>query len=162
MLLHRRAILGLIGAGLALRVAPAAASGEARRIQREIEEATAKGRPWQVPPALIVSGRINLPDGAHLVGARGRSRIMLAGEGPLFSAQGVQRLTLQGVVFDGGGARAGRDKGVLQFRDVPNLRIEDCGIERFGGNGLMLERCGGRVGGERLPRSRSRRALCAR
>ncbi len=145
MLLHRRAILGLIGAGLALPVTPAVASGDARRIQREIEEATARGRPWQVPAGLTVSGRINLPDGAHLVGARGRSRIMLVGEGPLFSAERVQRLTLQGVVFDGGGARAGRDRGLLQFRDVPDLRIEDCGIERFGGNGLMLERCGGRV-----------------
>ncbi len=145
MLLHRRAILGLIGAGLALPVAPAAASGDARRIQREIEEATARGRPWMVPAGLTVSGRIALPDGAHLVGVRGRSRIMLAGEGPLFTAQGVQRVTLQGVVFDGGGARAGRDRGLLQFRDVPDLRIEDCGIERFGGNGLMIERCGGRV-----------------
>lgn len=144
-MLHRRAILGLIGAGLALPAGPALASGDARRIQREIEEATARGRPWQVPVGLTVSGRINLPDGAHLVGARGRSRIMLAGEGPLFSAQGVQRLTLQGVVFDGGGVRAGRDRGLLQFRDVSDLRIEDCGIERFGGNGLMVERCGGRV-----------------
>ncbi len=145
MLLHRRAILGLVGAGLALPIDAAVASGDARRIQREIEEATARGRPWPVPAGLTVSGRINLPDGAHLVGARGRSRIMLAGEGPLFTAQGVQRLTLQGIVFDGGGARAGRERGLLQFRDVPDVRIEDCGIERFGGNGLMLERCGGRV-----------------
>ncbi len=160
MLLHRRAILGLIGAGLAHPVVPAAASGDARRIQREIEEATARGRPWQVPAGLTVSGRINLPDGAHLVGARGRSRILLAGEGPLFSAERVQRVTLQGVVFDGGGARAGRDRGLLQFRDVPDLRIEDCGIERYGGNGLLLDRCGGRISGNAL-RDLGRGALFA-
>lgn len=150
MMLDRRSILGLIGAGLVLPTGVAQAAEDARRIQREIEEATARGRPWQVPAGLTLSGRINLPDGAHLVGARGRSRIALVGDGPLIVAQGVQRLTLQGVVFDGGGARAGREKGLLQFRDVPDIRMDDCAIERYGGNGVMLERCGGKVSGNNL------------
>lgn len=149
-MLHRRAILGLLGAGLTLPASVARAAEDSRRIQREIEEATARGRPWPVPSGLTLSGRITLPDGAHLVGARGRSRIALAGEGPLIAAEKIARLALEGVVFEGGGARAGRGRGLLQFRDVADLRIEGCAIECFGGNGLLLERCGGRIAGNSI------------
>jgi uncharacterized secreted repeat protein (TIGR03808 family) len=143
----RRTILGLLGAGMALPFHYAVAQEDTRRIQREIEEATARGRPWQVPAGLTLSGRLTLPDGAHLVGARGRSRITMIGDGPLITADRAQRLTLESVVFDGAGKGAGRDKGLLQFKDVPDLRMEGCTIERFGGNGMLLERCGGRISG---------------
>lgn len=146
----RRAILGLLGAGFLLPAEVARAADEARRVQREIEEATARGRPWIVPAGLTLASRIALPDGAHLVGAKGRSRISLAGEGPLLTAEKATRITLEGVVFDGAGARAGRDRGLLQFRDVSDLRIDGCTMERFGGNGLALERCGGRVTGNAI------------
>jgi uncharacterized secreted repeat protein (TIGR03808 family) len=39
---------------------------------------------------------------------------------------------------------------LLQFRDINDLRIQDCTIERFGGNGVLLERCGGRLTGNTL------------
>ncbi len=165
MIHTRRAILGLISAGMALpahvlSASTALAQEDTRRIQREIEDATAKGRPWQVPAGLTLSGQLRLPDGAHLVGSRGRSRIMLAGDGPLLAGERLQRLTLEGVVFDGGARGAGRDRGLLQFRDVADLRIEGCTVERFGGNGITLERCGGRIIGNTL-RDNGRGALFA-
>jgi uncharacterized secreted repeat protein (TIGR03808 family) len=157
---NRRAILGLLSAGMTLPASFLHAQEDTRRIQREIEEATARGRPWQVPSGLTLSGQIKLPDGAHLMGARGRSRISLLGDGPLLSAERLQRLTLEGVVFDGGAKPGGRDRGLLQFRDVADLRVEGCVVERFGGNGLLLERCGGRIASNQL-RDNGRGALFA-
>jgi uncharacterized secreted repeat protein (TIGR03808 family) len=157
---NRRAILGLLSAGMTLPASFLHAQEDTRRIQREIEEATARGRPWLVPAGLTLSGQIRLPDGAHLVGARGRSRISLLGDGPLLSAERVQRLTLEGVVLDGGAKPGGRDHGLLQFHDVADLRIEGCLVERFGGNGLLLERCGGRIASSQL-RDNGRGALFA-
>jgi uncharacterized secreted repeat protein (TIGR03808 family) len=156
----RRAILGLISAGMALPAHVLHAQEDTRRIQREIEDATARGRPWQVPAGLTLSSQIRLPDGAHLAGSRGRSRITLIGEGPLVIGERIQRLTLEGVVFDGGAKAGGRDRGLLQFRDVADLRIEGCTVERFGGNGVALERCGGRITGNAL-RDNGRGALFA-
>jgi uncharacterized secreted repeat protein (TIGR03808 family) len=160
MIHTRRAIMGLISAGMVLPAHTVFAQQDTRRIQREIEDATARGRPWQVPVGLTLSSQIRLPDGAHLAGSRGRSRITLIGEGPLVVAEKIQRLTLEGVVFDGGAKAAGRDRGLLQFRDVADLRIEGCTVERFGGNGIALERCGGRITGNAL-RDNDRGALFA-
>jgi uncharacterized secreted repeat protein (TIGR03808 family) len=160
MMHTRRTILGLISAGMALPAHVAYAQQDTQRIQREIDEATARGRPWQVPAGLTLSSQIRLPDGAHLAGSRGRSRITLIGEGPLVVAEKIQRLTLEGVVFDGGARAAGRDRGLLQFRDVADLRIDGCTVERFGGNGVALERCGGRITGNAL-RDNGRGALFA-
>jgi uncharacterized secreted repeat protein (TIGR03808 family) len=160
MMHTRRTILGLISAGMVLPAHVVYAQQDTQRIQREIEDATARGRPWQVPAGLTLSSQIRLPDGAHLAGSRGRSRITLIGEGPLLMAERLQRLTLEGVVFDGGAKAGGRDRGLLQFRDIADLRIDGCTIERFGGNGLALERCGGRITGNAL-RDNGRGALFA-
>ncbi len=147
MIATRRAMLGLIGAGMVLPAHVVRAQSDTARIQREIDEATARGRPWLVPAGLTQAAGLRLPDGAHLVGAPGRSRIALAGDGPLLTAEKAKTITLEGVTFDGGGRPGARERGLLMLRDVANLRLQDCAVERFGGNGVMLERCGGRVAG---------------
>jgi uncharacterized secreted repeat protein (TIGR03808 family) len=145
MLLSRRATLGLIGVGLAQPAALARTSTDTPRLQREIDEATARGRPWLVPAGTTATLGLRLPDGAHLVGHPGRSRLVLAGDGPLLTAAKARTITVEGVIFDGGGRSASRERGLLQFADVARLALRDCVLERFGGNGLMLERCGGRI-----------------
>ncbi|MGL4242644.1 MAG: TIGR03808 family TAT-translocated repetitive protein [Beijerinckiaceae bacterium] len=160
MIATRRAMLGLIGAGMTLPAHIVRAQSDSARIQREIDEATARGRPWPVPAGLTLAGGLRLPDGAHLVGHPGKSRIALAGDGPLLSADKARTITIEGVIFDGGGRAAGRERGLLQFRDVPALRIQDCAVERSGGNGLMLERCGGRISANAI-RDSGRAALFA-
>ncbi len=156
----RRAILGLIGAGLAHPAGLAHAQGETARLQREIDEATARGRPWQVPAGLTSAAGLRLPDGAHLVGLPGKSRLALSGDGPLLSADKARTITIEGVTFDGGGRLASRERGLLQLRDIARLSLLDCAIERFGGNGATLERCGGRIAGNAL-RDCGRAALFA-
>lgn len=160
MLLSRRSMLGLIGAGLVLPVDLARAQAETQRLQRDIEEATARGRPWQVPAGLTPAMGLRLPDGAHLVGMPGKSRLLLSGEGTLLSAAKARTITIEGVTFDGGGRAGPRERGLLQFHDVAALRLESCAFEHFGGNGLQLERCGGRISGNVI-RDQGRAALFA-
>jgi uncharacterized secreted repeat protein (TIGR03808 family) len=156
----RRAILGLIGAGLTLPATVTRAQSDMARIQREIDEATARGRPWQVPAGLTPAANLRLPDGAHLVGHPGKSRLALAGDGPLFTAEKAKTLTIEGVTFEGSGRAGSREQGLLQFRDIERLRLTDCTVERYGGNGLVLERCSGRIVGNAI-RDMGRAALFA-
>jgi uncharacterized secreted repeat protein (TIGR03808 family) len=160
MTCSRRAILGLLGAGLALPAGLARAQSDTTRIQREIDEATARGRAWLVPAGLTLASGITLPDGAHLIGHPGRSRIALAGEGPLLRAAKARAITIEGVTLEGGGKVAPRERGLLQFADVAELRLRDCAIDRYGGNGAVLERCGGRITGNMI-RDCGRAALFA-
>jgi uncharacterized secreted repeat protein (TIGR03808 family) len=156
----RRAILGLISAGMILPPRFALARNETARLQREIDEATARGRPWLVPAGITGAVDLRLPDGAHLVGHPGKSRLALSGEGPLATADKARAITIEGVIFEGQGGLEPRERGLLQFRDVQRLAIRDCAIARSGGNGLMLERCAGRVTGATITDS-GRAALFA-
>jgi uncharacterized secreted repeat protein (TIGR03808 family) len=159
MIANRRAILGLISAGMIFPASFVQAQTETGRIQREIDEATARGKPWLAPSARMIVGDLRLPDGAHLIGVPGRTRMVLAGN-ILAGNHRAQRLTLEGITFDGAQKPAGRDRGLLQLRDVADLRITDCAFERFGGNGLSLERCGGRIAASAF-RDHGRAALYA-
>jgi uncharacterized secreted repeat protein (TIGR03808 family) len=160
MALSRRAALGLIGVGLVQPGAIAHALADTARLQREIDEAAARGRPWLVPAGTTSTMGLRLPDGAHLVGHPGRSRLTLAGDGPMLTAGKATAITIEGVTFDGGGRAAGRERGLLQFADVARLTLRDCAVERSGGNGIMLERCGGRIAGNTV-RDSGRAALFA-
>jgi uncharacterized secreted repeat protein (TIGR03808 family) len=128
----------------------ARAQSDTARVQREIDEATARGRPWQVPTGLTQVAGLRLPDGAHLVGLPGKSRLVLAGDGPLLTADKAKTLTIEGVAFDGGGRAGSRESALLRMRDITRLSLQDCAVERFGGNGAALERCGGRITGSAL------------
>jgi uncharacterized secreted repeat protein (TIGR03808 family) len=156
----RRAIVGLISTGLILPPRLALAQNETARVQREIIDATLRGQPWLVPAGLTAVTNLRLPDGAHLVGHPGRSRLAVQGDGPLATADKARSITLEGISFEGQGGTQSRERGLLQFRDVQRLSLRDCSVARSGGNGLLLERCGGRIAGTAISDS-GRAALFA-
>jgi uncharacterized secreted repeat protein (TIGR03808 family) len=145
--MNRRAVLGLISAGMMLPAHLALAQDETARIEAEIAEATRRKRPWLVPSGITLAGSISLPDGAHLIGRRANTRLVLSGGGPLFRVARAARITFEGVTFDGGARPGSRNAGLLQGREIADLRMQDCIVERFGGNGVALDRCGGRITG---------------
>jgi uncharacterized secreted repeat protein (TIGR03808 family) len=150
MMMRRRTILGVFATCWVNPVSLAHAREETGRIQREIIEATARGRAYALPPGTTPVTGFRLPDGAHLVGQADRSKLLLVGDGPLLVASGARRITLESVQFDGAGRAANRDMGLLQMRDVADLRMSGCGVTRFGGNGMLMERCGGRITGSQF------------
>lgn len=119
-------------------------------LQAEIDAATRAGRPVRLPAATVATGTLRLPDGAHLVGVRGRTRLALTGDGPLLEAARGARVTLEDIALDGAGRPGGRERGLVQFADIAEVSVTGCEIVRFGGNGLHLERCGGRIRDNRL------------
>lgn len=141
---HRRDLLAGLGATLLVSVAPALARST-ETLQRGIDEATRAGRPFQLPAGGTPTGPLRLPDGARLVGHRGRSRLVAIAPGPLLVARKASAITLDGVTLDGADMIGDRNSGLMLCEEVGDLRIRDCRIERTGGNGVHLIGCGGSV-----------------
>jgi uncharacterized secreted repeat protein (TIGR03808 family) len=136
----------LLAASLAVAVPGSARAEEVTaRIQAALDAATAAGRPYVLPPGTSLVSALRLPDGAHLVGARGGSRLVLKGRGPLLTGNKLRSALVENVTFDGSGLPQPGDAGLVSFRDVADLSMVGCRIERASANGLMLERTGGRI-----------------
>jgi uncharacterized secreted repeat protein (TIGR03808 family) len=141
------AAFGLAGAGFLPVVRSRAAEGADATValQGVIDAAVRAGRPAMLSAGTLQVGTLHLPDGAHLIGIPGATRLSHKGGGPLISAKGAARVALSGLAFDGGGRATGGDSGLIDFSDVASLTIESCAIQHAGGVGLRLRSCGGRV-----------------
>src|SRR5690606_31491704 len=100
---------------------------------------------------------LTLPSGAQLAGMRGATRLLLNGDAPLFTARGVEAVTLSGLMLDGANRR---DAGVLLdlagiggINGIGGLRLTDCHIARAGGVALQLTEVEGIVSGNRIENS---------
>jgi uncharacterized secreted repeat protein (TIGR03808 family) len=144
-MLHRRAILA--GLGTALVAGAAVAAPEQSSLQTAIETATRAGQPFRLPLSASLAGPLQLPDGAHLIGQPGRSRLMLSGADAMLSASGLRQLTLEGVTLIGPGEPNG---ALARFNAIEDLNIRDCRFLAAAGNGLELRSCGGRIADSRF------------
>jgi uncharacterized secreted repeat protein (TIGR03808 family) len=105
----------------------------------------------QVPlvfrPGIYRVANLRLPAGAQLVGVRGATRLMLAHGAGLIETSGADRITLNGLTFDGGGKPLPDNRGLLHLVNGAGLRILDCEVIASGRNGIVLERMEGEVRG---------------
>ncbi len=108
-------------------------------------EAARRGRPYVLPAGVSTIYQLVLPDGAHLIGAKGGSILRLGYAGPMISNHGaIGRVTFENIVFDGGHLPINTAFGLLTFTDVAQVEMENCTI-RNSTTGLLQRRCGGRV-----------------
>jgi uncharacterized secreted repeat protein (TIGR03808 family) len=142
--ISRRKMLRLccVASGSLCLPAPLAAARTADLSQR-LREAARKGAAVSLPAGEITLTGLDLPDGAVLKGAPGRTVLKLSGLGPLLSASVARRITLEDIIFDGGAGFVPKEKGLLDFSDVINLSIRGCAIRRSTARGANLTRCGG-------------------
>lgn len=125
---------------------PLAAGNQSRKMQAIVNKAASAKVPVFLPPGTYRLSNITLPSGAHITGVPGASRILYEGEGFLFRADGAESITLSNIAIDGGNRWLADDAPALvHFRAVKNAVIDNCEIAGSRGNGLQLERCGGRV-----------------
>src|SRR5271170_4980941 len=152
--LHRRGMIGGALGFLAAGLGPIARGrGEGSTsvanatvaLRSAIADATRAGRPYALPAGTIPASNLHLPDGVRLIGVPGSTRLVLAGEGPLLSADRAARIELSGLVLDGADRSLGGDRGLIDFSNVGEAAIFDCAIERSGGFGLRLRAYGGRI-----------------
>jgi uncharacterized secreted repeat protein (TIGR03808 family) len=140
-----------IAAALALPAAwranggSAAAADAAPIIQRAIDEAQRSGRAVMIPAGANLMSRLTISGDVRLVGAGRSSRLIALGPGPLLSIGRAESVAIENVAFDGAGKSPGGEAALTEAKDVSDLRLVDCALERVQGYGLKLERCGGRV-----------------
>jgi hypothetical protein len=123
----------------------AAAGDAAPLIQRAIDEAERSGRAVMIPAGATLISRLTISGNVRLVGAGRSSRLIALGPGPLLSIGRAESVAIENVAFDGAGKSPGGEAALIEAKDVADLRLVDCALERASGYGLKLERCGGRV-----------------
>jgi len=120
---------------------------QSRALQDAIDRAAGARVPLALGPGVYRAGDLRLPAGAHLVGVRGATRLVLTGGPSLVSANHVDDLTLTGLTLDGAGLPLPERRGLIHFADGRGVRILDCDILAAGRHGVMLEGIEGEVTG---------------
>src|ERR1043166_8558627 len=112
-------------------------------LQEAIDRAAGAWVPLALGPGVYRAGDLKLPTGAHIVGVRGATRLVLARGPSLISANHADDLTLIGLTLDGAGLALPQRRGLVHFVDGRGVRIIDCDILAAGRHGIMLERIEG-------------------
>ncbi len=110
---------------------------QSRTLQRAIDETARTRAPLAMAPGVYRAGNLKLPAGAQLIGARGATRIVLTDGPSLVTAQGVDHVTLSGLVLDGGKRALPERRGLLQLESCRSIKIADCEIRGSGRNGIV-------------------------
>ncbi|MBP1859658.1 TIGR03808 family TAT-translocated repetitive protein [Rhizobium herbae] len=132
-------------------VDPGTASDQSDAIDRLFKDAAQKGMPVFLPAGDYLISGITLPDNLWLSGVPGLTRLIHAGGGHFLSGEGLGKVTLSDLVFDGGGMALGSEvEGLVNLRGVADLTIENCTITGSSKHGIHAERCGGRIDGNSI------------
>lgn len=129
-------------------IAPGAAGDQARALTRLFADAVARRMPVFLPGGDYAVSTLTLPNGLVLRGVPGATRLVLIGRGALLKGEGLDRLTLSDITFDGTGRPASEGiEGLIDLRGVTTLTVENCTLQGAVKYGLYAERCGGRISG---------------
>lgn len=139
---------GIDAATLGLR--PGSADDQTLVLQRALDRTAATGAPLAFPPGVYKVGGVRLPDGARLVGAPGAVRLQFLGGASLLSAANVGRVSLDGLVLDGGGRPLPPDRALLQCEQVDALAVTNCSVAGADGTALYLYKCAGTIADNRV------------
>jgi len=132
-------------------LAPGSGGNQSKLFSRIAAKAAAQGLPLFLPPGTYQLSNVNLPENAHITGVPGASRIVYAGEGHLFSAENSPSLTLSGISIDGANRwLADYAGGLLRFRGIANLRLENLDITGASKHAIQTGACGGRIAANRI------------
>jgi uncharacterized secreted repeat protein (TIGR03808 family) len=135
--------LGLDAGQFGLR--PGSPDDQSRALQRAVDEAARVRAPLAIAPGTYRVGGVKLSAGTQLIGVRGATRLVYT-EGPsLLAAAGADRVTLSGLLLDGGRRSLPERRGLVQLENCAAVKIVDCEIASSGGNGLALAASGGEV-----------------
>jgi uncharacterized secreted repeat protein (TIGR03808 family) len=137
--------LGVDAARFGLR--PGSADDQTRALQRAIDETARNRAPLAIAPGSYRVGNLRLPSHAHLVGVRGATRLVLAGEASLISASGADTVSLTDLVVDGANRSLPERRGLIQFNNVRRLKIAGCEVSKAGGTGIACTASDGEISG---------------
>jgi len=120
---------------------------QTRALQNAIDQAAGARVPLALGPGVYRAGNLKLSTGAHIIGVRGATRLVMTQGPSLISAGHADDIVLMGLTLDGGGVRLPERRGLVHLSEGRGLRIADCEITAAGGHGIMLEAMEGEVTG---------------
>jgi uncharacterized secreted repeat protein (TIGR03808 family) len=120
---------------------------QSRALQDAIDQAAGARVPLALGPGVYRAGDLKLPAGAHIIGVRGATRLVLTGGSSLISANHADAIALTGLTLDGQGLPLPERRGLVHFADGRGIRITDCEILAAGRHGVMLEAVEGEITG---------------
>jgi uncharacterized secreted repeat protein (TIGR03808 family) len=135
--------LGVDASHFGLR--PGHPDDQSRSLQRAIDETARTRTPLAIAPGVYRVGNLQLPAGAHLVGVRGATKLVLTDGPALIAAAGADHVTLSGLVLDGGRRPLPERSGLVQLENCPGIKIADCEIKSSGRNGIVCIAVDGEV-----------------
>ena len=129
-----------------LGLIPGAFDDQSKTFARMLQKASDMDMPVFLPPGVYVVSNLTLPKRVRLTGVPGATRIVYGGDGHMFLAETSDIVQLNGITFDGANRWIGdHAQGLLDFRRLPELAMDDCRIMGSGKNALALERVEGRI-----------------
>lgn len=114
-------------------------------LQQAIDKTAGARVPLILGPGIYRTATLRLPAGAQIFGARGATRLVLAGGNTLIAARGADHVTLAGLTLDGGKRPIGEHGALIHLTQCAGVRIQDCELVNSGGNGIFLEAVEGLV-----------------
>lgn len=119
------------------------AQARAADLSAQLRDASRRGAAVRLPPGEISMMGLELPDGAVLIGAPGRTVLKLKGLGPLLSANGARRIALESLILEGGAGHLGKEQGLVDIADVVSFEMRGCVVRNSPERGIRLLRSGG-------------------
>jgi uncharacterized secreted repeat protein (TIGR03808 family) len=146
-------VLGTIDAS-ALGLQPDAPGDQGAILQAALETASEADAALFIPPGRYVVSGVTLPDRARLFGVPGASRLVYGGGDHMLVAYGPAIVRIADLVIDGANAPLGEwVPGVVHLNDAADIAIEGCEFVDSAKSGIALDRCGGRIAGNRILRA---------
>jgi uncharacterized secreted repeat protein (TIGR03808 family) len=127
-------------------VIPGAIDNQSARFQAMVDVAAAESAPVFLPAGIYVLSDIRVPAGVTLHGVPGLTWLVHGGDGNLLHAENADNITLGNLSFDGvNRGTSGQSEGLVDFRNVSALTVNDCTFRGAGKNAIYLERSAGRL-----------------
>ncbi len=114
-------------------------------LQRAIDQAQRSDSVVTIPAGASYVSRLRISGNTRLAGAGRSSRLVGIGPRPMLAIERADSVAIENIAFDGDARTSGGESGLIEARDVADLRFLDCMVERTSGYGIKAERCGGRI-----------------
>lgn len=123
------------------------AVGDQSRILLDIIEETARtNQILYLPAGDYFISNIDLPENTRIQGVPGATRLIYTGRGHGLVAEGMRRISLDGITIDGANQTLGDyTSGLLQLRSCPDLTLNNVVVSGSSKHGIALEACGGSI-----------------
>ncbi len=116
-------------------------------LQKALNITAKSGHILHLPAGIYRIANLTLPAGAQLSGVPGRTILRFAGGRSFVTLNGADRVTLQGLSFDGAALkqRSSQEPALLLAQNVKRLEIDRCQFFNTPHSGIVLSKCGGQI-----------------